>query len=180
MAKENKIVCIINDAIQQGFGTEALHGIVDLLYDDNVLKLAEYKTGAYSESVFIDNVFSIQGFHIHHRSDYEVEEKYSKLEQTQTATMSLIIMANRKKINQSKEDLETLIVSLFPDITSRKAELDLRYCAAKVTSVNHNANELFKQYMLESNRYQHLIMFEIMYQIRTRFTPECVNADCSN
>lgn len=92
--------------------------------------------------------------------------------------MSLIIFANREKLNITQEVLANYILASLPTNIDKSilSKESLSDCLINVLEVTFNSSALYKrEYLRESLLKPHQMFFEISYQIVYGFKSSCIN-----
>lgn len=188
MVNVNTIIDEINKSIKgfltdSSFAMSSLNGIAYTLLkdkDNSCPTIIDNKGNA--KYVGIDDKNAISVYHkiistIPGKSkDSQFGDGNSKI--IVTNRMSLLIFANREKLNITQEVLANYILASLPTNIDKSvlSKESLSDCIINVLEVNFNSSALYKrEYLKESLLKPHQMFFEVSYQIVYGFKSNCIN-----
>lgn len=187
MAKENKIVDIINASVKAAladkrFSGSEYAGITQIIQNgDGGNMPCTVDNNGECTWIDVDDTKPVQVYHRMNGSSFSLDDKEqfgNNLIRNQVSSMSLFVVAQRNKIKLPVEDLLTLVTSGMPTGVPDRKSLNLNSCKITVQSADVNAQGILKREQPNKILDPQVIMFELKYQIECSYGKDCINTLC--
>lgn len=191
--KTGIIVQCINDTLKASltdvrFSSAKYYGIAVTHEDDGTKFAACYTLAGEASKITPDDSKSLLIFHKNNGSvtrGSDAEELFGNQNEylTKTTNMSMVVIGQRKALQLSVEDLESLIEACIPYQPSKQFLIDngLLNVSIYVNSASYNSLEIYNREFQKDkkNNDPRILLCEVKYSIECSYNIACINSICS-